>query len=65
LLKKTSEHGIIQMSIKNLWQKIALKNTSDTSGAKKEMYFIWHKVPQRIESQPGEDIVFSQEQCIE
>ena len=39
LLKKTSEHGIILMSIKSLWQKIAVKTdfwlprTSESSGA--------------------------------
>ena len=40
LLKKTSEHGIILMSIKSLWQKIAVKPD-----------FIWHKsVPRGTES---------------
>ena len=38
LLKKTSEHGTILMSIDSLFRKITAK-----SEAKREMYFIWHK----------------------
>ena len=42
LLKKTSEDGIIRMSIKSLWQKIAVKTEK-----KSEIYFIAHKNPPR------------------
>lgn len=59
LLKKTSEHGVILMSIKSLWQKIALKTDKQ-----KEIYFIWHKSGQGQSSTPGEDTVFSQEDCL-
>ena len=41
LLKKTSEDGIIRMSIKSLWQKIAV------NPEKNERYFIGHKNPPR------------------
>ena len=41
-MKKTSEDGIIRMSIKSLWQKIAVKTEK-----KSEIYFIAHKNPPR------------------
>lgn len=39
LLKQTSEHGTILMSIDSLYQKIATKGNQNN----KEIHFIWHK----------------------
>lgn len=46
LLKKTSEHGTILMSIDSLFRKITAKTE-----AKREMYFIWHKDLTQIRSE--------------
>ena len=48
-LKKTSEDGIVRMSIKSLWQKIAVKTERQ-----KEIYFILHKnLPRGTEGTGG------------
>lgn len=62
MLKTTSEHGIILMSIKSLWQKIALKNEQNDN----EVHFIWHKnVPRGEEvNSGGSQPAFSQEDCL-
>lgn len=67
LLKKTSEHGIILMSIKSLFQKIATK-TEQNGG---EVNFIWRmSVPQprtddqhQTEKEKERETVYDPEEC--
>ena len=64
LLKKTSEHGVILMSIKSLWQKIALK--TDNTGKQRDIVFIWSKIGQgQSNGGPDGETVFSQQLCLD
>lgn len=61
LLKKTSEHGTILMSIDSLYRKITAKGEG-----KRDMHFIWHKDLSQIRSEDdqGQNPVFTEKNCI-
>ena len=59
LLKQTSEHGTILMSIDALFRKIAIKNNQNNH----EVHFIWHK--QVAGGKDETPTVFKQDQCLE
>ena len=54
------------MSIKSLWQKIALKQeTGDRGGKSNEVYFIWHKnLPASRSDENGAMPVYDSKECL-
>lgn len=63
LLKTTSEHGTILMSIRSICNKISAKEGQEG----KERYFVWHKLPQSRDSGDGKDqeTVYTPKDCLE